>query len=83
MKPGKRRALLAPRLLHPPPPMLRSNVFALAWWTPKKPTMTDVLLVSAGYVDGGLRWQSLDCKKHGVCPAVTRTGWLLRRPVGM
>ena len=68
MKPGKRRPMLASRLLVPAAgdADVSGMLFGVGWWAPKKPSINDCVLVSVGYVDGSLRWQSFDGKKHGV-----------------
>lgn len=76
-KPGKRRPMVSSRLLCPVSSSgnssgLSSSCFGVVWWTPKKPTISDCVFVSVGYVDGSLRWQSLDGKKHGVLMACSQ-----------
>jgi hypothetical protein len=86
-KPGKRRPMVSSRLLCPVSASgnssgLSSSCFGVVWWTPKKPTISDCVFVSVGYVDGSLRWQSLDGKKHGVGvgEALPRCAYLTTNP---
>jgi hypothetical protein len=72
-KAGKRRPILSSRLLCPAALAecgttsgLSTSNFGVVWWSPRKPSISDCVLVTVGYVDGSLRWQTLDGKKHGV-----------------